>query len=98
MNLPLLPNTIQRDCHAAETAEKRQPIRGLVTLQSLRTVALPLRSNDTVMIKDCAVKQIENVSAEHGGQTDHAPVLAQAGNAECVCYDGREDAEEEAVG
>lgn len=98
MDLPLLPDTIQRDYHSADTAEKRQPIRGLVTLQSLSTIALSLRSNDTVMIIDCAVKQIENVSAKYRRQTDHSPVLAQARNAECVRYDWWEDAEEEAVG
>lgn len=50
------------------------------------------------MIKYCAVKQIEYISAKHRRQSDHTPVLAQAGNAKCVCYDRWEDAEEKAVG
>lgn len=65
MNLPLLPYTIKRDSHAAETTEKSQPIRSLVTLQSLGTIALSLRSNDAVMIEDRAIKQIENVPAKY---------------------------------
>ena len=98
VDLPFLPYTIQRDSHAAETTEKRQPIRSLVTLQSLGAIALSLRSNDAVMVKDCAIKQIENISAKYRRQTNYAPVLAQPRNAECMRYDGWEDAEEEAVG
>lgn len=98
MNLSLLPDTIQRDHHATETTEKRQPIRSLITLQSLSTISLPLRPDDTVVIENRAIKQIKHVSAEYRRKANYAPVLAQAGNAECVRYYGREDAEKEAVG
>lgn len=60
--------------------------------------ALATRLDGAVMVKDGAVKQVENIGRNYGRDRHEAPVLAQAADAKRLGDNGGENTKEEAVG
>ena len=98
MHLLLAHNTPETNHNPSKTREKRRVVCSLVAAQTIGTVALTVRIKNRMFVVDSAVEQVEDVTAQDGGESHRAPVLREAADAECVCDQRWEDAEEEAIG
>lgn len=49
-------------------------------------------------IKGDSIEQIKNIPTYTRRHCDETPILAETVDPKCLCYDGREDAEEGTVG
>lgn len=69
--------------HGQTAASQCEPVGSFVAFETFRTRHLPIM-HIRVMIVDMAVKKIEDVTKDDGGQSHCAPVLRQAVDTESL--------------
>lgn len=94
----LAHDTPETDDDSGKSREESSVVGGLVATQTVGTVPISVVTDHGVSVEDAAVEQVEDVTAENGGKGHDAPVLGEATNAERVCDERWEHAEQKAVG
>lgn len=91
-------NTPQVDGETQYASKHSDHVGASVASQTLRAQSLALAFHDGMAVVDYAVKQVEYVPADHGGEGHAAPVSAEAVDAEGFGDQGGKAAKQEAVG
>ena len=98
-----LPNTPQTPAPTRHGGAERDVIRAVIARIAVVTHALAVRAvrvglESGMLVEDGAVGQVEQIPTDDGSPGHETPIETHAGGAEGVDQDGREDAEEDAVG
>lgn len=94
---PMMPNTHQTRPHSHHARQKRQHIRSIITFPPHITFSRSIFANNTVGIKDNAVKQVEDVARDNRCNGNTSPIRRQSMNTKRLSNDRWEDAEEETI-
>lgn len=97
VDLLLTEDAPEADADTSEAGEEGQVVGGAVASQSVGALTVAIFADHGVAVVDSAVEEVEDVSAENRGQGHHTPVLGKTADAESLCNQRWEDAEQEAV-
>ena len=97
VDLLLSEDAPEADADTSDAGEEGQIIGGAVAIQSVGALTVAIFADHGVAVVDGTVEEVEYVSAENRGQGHHTPVLGKTADAESLCNQRREDAEQEAV-
>lgn len=92
-----MPDHQQCNNKPQPASAQRHQVRGPVALQAIRTRPLASGTDMGMLIEHEAVKQVEYIARYDRTESHEPPVLAEAVDAECLCDNRREDAEEKTV-